>query len=431
LGNYFLRILMLWSIWHKVSTTVNFASTQYITKLNSQEVEGADRWLGWVETATLVVSTSCVTLMANAAVIDNSTLYYGYWCLAHAVAFVDKDYQVRNASKEPTSKGRMYLVLQAGSALVLSVISFMGFVSLTRVAIWSVTATVVVYLGFTAYSARYHDHTTNSSEPTSNSIRNSVEQSAFRIGAFVESLNKEHLEERYGLLTILLLGEGVGVASFALPKGSGAIPTALALLSFFAAALGWLQYFSSAPRGFRRLPVAASGGSFTAVVFVIYHIGLLITFPLISVAFARVVEHSASETGDFGAATDLEPYDVMKTKLLLVVSTASFMVLSGGLVALGEDSIQEARSLSPLDRGKVRAGIGAMLCFFGAITCISTSEPWRVEIWAPIITLSQILSIYIETRPKYADISRKTAYSETLLSSEIGTKMEAFVDEEA
>jgi hypothetical protein len=80
--SYILRIILLWFIWHFMSTTVNLANKRRALQYDMEEV-GPDTWLGWRETLCIIVTTCFVTLMSNAAYVDNNQYYYGYFCLAH------------------------------------------------------------------------------------------------------------------------------------------------------------------------------------------------------------------------------------------------------------------------------------------------------------------------------------------------------------
>lgn len=79
--SYVLRIILLWFIWHFMSTTVNLSNKRRFFERGSEDL-GADTWLGWRETLCIVFTMCFVTLMSNAAYVDNNAYYYGYFCLA-------------------------------------------------------------------------------------------------------------------------------------------------------------------------------------------------------------------------------------------------------------------------------------------------------------------------------------------------------------
>jgi len=88
LASYWLRVLLLWSIWHAMSWTVNMSNTRRRLR-NIARTQGAtitaSQWLGWAETLAVLGATGFVTLMSNAALNDDDNLYYAYYCFASVV----------------------------------------------------------------------------------------------------------------------------------------------------------------------------------------------------------------------------------------------------------------------------------------------------------------------------------------------------------
>ena len=161
----------------------------------------------------------------------------------------------------------------------------------------------------------------------------------------ISAMDKDHLEERYGLLVILLLGESVATASNALPLHGGLLASGVALAAFCAASLGWGLYFASAPRGAARLP-PGPGHTLCSVTFVALHVGIIASLPLLAAGFARAVEHAAKAEAVEGEEAEGHGDDrgygdgagaERATTLLLALAGAIFLACSGGLVGLGVD----------------------------------------------------------------------------------------------
>ena len=108
------------------------------------------------------------------------------------------------------------------------------------------------------------------------------------------------------------------------------------------------------------------------------------------------------------------------TKLLLCISGSLFLIFSGLLVTLGNDSdgtldhsspsksaVRTKFKLEPKVRGCVRIFVGSVLALAAGLSCLGRaddreSEPWPIEVWAGAVPLAFVLSAVLETLPSAA-----------------------------
>lgn len=244
--SYMLRVSFLWFIWQFMSTTINLANKRRSLQSNNAEV-GVDAWLGWRETLCVILTTCFVTLMSNAAYVDNNEYYYGYFCLAEVSVLIDAYYQFAKYQEMinvPVNVDAKHLIRKVGfpsvSLVALAILAFAGYIKITESAIYTIFTCFVIswlvvlvkaHMGDLKYTPsaiprktmveQWKEHQDHDSLVTSVYAKSSRLSSGTKSGASdrMSVLDKEHLQERYGLLTILLL-VSLSLPLYLIPRSS-------------------------------------------------------------------------------------------------------------------------------------------------------------------------------------------------------------------
>ena len=222
---------------------------------------------------------------------------------------------------------------------------------------------------------------------------------------------KGHLEERYELLTLILLGEVVGAAALAKPPAgahtwSGYGCVVGALLSAWAC--GKLC-FGVAPAGFQHPTRIDSLRNISAV-----HCFPVMACSLAALAagYARTIEYSHKESaaaaaaaaggegaggegegeGADGEGAGAAAMTAVTALRLVVLPTAVFLISSAPRVSLGRDSLATPPRLTCGERAAVRAAVGGVLIAL----CLVISDGVHPSGWCLITPAVVLVGVAFE-----------------------------------
>lgn len=374
-------------------------------------------------------------MMSQSSEDDKNTSFYGFFCLAVISGLLDKLWLYKKTGVPNLRSYRFVGVLSLFAAAVLSFTGYIqtddaatcltifGSLSLSlAVALWKcycadedmneVTAgagQVVNRLESPLLRATGEERSSGESEgDTSSRTADLVQQ--------VRLLDKAHVEERYGLMVVLLLGESVAVSH---PTVKELAPFAVGTAAFATAVLCYGLYFAAVPVGCHRLPLSAS--PFFVLLYCYLHIALVVALPLLSVGFSILVDQcearSSHKEDDEKSDQDDDDGDqeghfdqTMENAgvAMVLASAAGFLLFSGAIGSIGKDPQHSSQHrpyrFSPSQRRVVRTAFGgALVAVSGAYALARrhaegrASVGWIIAIaWATPAVLA--MSAFVETQ---------------------------------